>query len=191
MLPPPWPSGAEIRSGRGRAVRAHARPGHAEFRGEYQITQTFSAAELAQAADSALAQTLQISVPMLQAMLALLDQSPELALTELRTRAAGATAVARSDTEPITRPLSPRDAGADEDSGAVSPGDSQDLPVGLRHRSTVVALGDRQGARDDSEGDTGGHVAVAPGDSHTIEDVRGSDPARRPANRSTHSSGRC
>ena len=54
----------------------------------YQATQTFSAAELTLAADSELAQALQITVPTLQAMLALLDQSPEMPLTELRTRTA-------------------------------------------------------------------------------------------------------
>lgn len=136
----------------------------------YQTTLTFTAAELAQAADSALAQTLQISVPMLQTMLALLDQSPELALTELRTRAAGATAVAPTEIEPIPRPLSPRDASADNEPGIVSRGDRQDSPADLRHRSTVVTPGDRHGAREDADGDTGGHVAVSPGDSHAIEE---------------------
>jgi len=149
------------------------------FAESYQTTLTFNAAELAQAADSTLAQTLQITLPMLQTMLALLDQSPELALTELRTRGAGATVVAATETEPITRPLSPRDASADDDLVTVSPGDSQDLPAGFHHGSAdVVAPGDRPFVQDGAEGDTGGHVAVSPGDSHAIEESGDAGPVR-------------
>jgi hypothetical protein len=146
------------------------------FAESYQTALTFTAAELAQAADSALAQTLQISVPMLQAMLALLDQSPELLLTDLRARVAGATAVAPTEIEPITRPPSPPVAGADADPGTVSRGDSQDLPVGLGYSSTdVVAPGDRPVVGDDAEGGSERYLAVSPGDSHAIEHAM--DPA--------------
>jgi ParB family protein of integrating conjugative element (PFGI_1 class) len=110
----------------------------------YPITRTFVAAELAQAANNALAQTLQIAVPTLQTMLALLDVSPELALTELQARATDATVVASAETVPITRPPSPKDVSADAVPGAVAPGDSQGLPAGFRHGfADVVAPGDR------------------------------------------------
>ena len=72
------------------------------FAETYRATRTFATAELAAEGDSALAQTLQIAVPTLQSMLALLDQSPELTVTELRTR----TALLRwlTDRTPLLRP---------------------------------------------------------------------------------------
>ena len=136
------------------------------FAESYQSTQTFAAAELAQEADSALAQTLQITVPTLQAMLALLDQSPELALTELRARTAGATIATPIRTVPIAAPSPRLDASADDDSGPVSRGDSQYLQRGLDDSSAdAVASGDRVVVQDDAEGETGRHLAVSPGDS--------------------------
>jgi ParB family protein of integrating conjugative element (PFGI_1 class) len=155
------------------------------FAENFQATQTFTAAELAQEADCALAQTLQIAVPKLQAMLALLDQSPELALTELRTRNVGATVAAPIRTELITPRSRERNAGADHDPGTVSPGDRRGLhedaaggverhptvspgdrqrdPAGLDHRSTgAVPPGDRQ--HDPAAPDHSSADVVAPGD---------------------------
>ena len=62
------------------------------FADSYQTTRSFDPTELAQQGELALAQTLQMAVPALQSLLALLDQSPELALDELRARGAGALA---------------------------------------------------------------------------------------------------
>ncbi|MBK7079380.1 MAG: ParB N-terminal domain-containing protein [Betaproteobacteria bacterium] len=56
------------------------------FAERYQATRSFDATELAQQGELALAQTLQMAVPALQSLLALLDQSPELALDALRAR---------------------------------------------------------------------------------------------------------
>jgi hypothetical protein len=102
----------------------------------YRATQTFAAAELAEEGDIALAQTLQIAVPTLQAMLALLDQSPELTVTELRTRTAGITFAAPIRTVPAAEPSHERDASTDHDPGTVSPGDGQRDPAGPDHSST-------------------------------------------------------
>ena len=127
----------------------------------YRATQTFAAAELAEEGDSALAQTLQIAVPTLQAMLALLDQSPELALTELRTRTAGITFAAPIRTV-LTAPRSrERDASADHDPGTVSPGDRQRVPAESDDRSTdAVPPGDRRGVRAGPE--DVGHTTLSP-----------------------------
>ena len=118
----------------------------------YQATQMFSAAELTLAADSELAQALQITVPTLKAMLALLDQSPEMPLTELRMRTAKATVAAPTQTVPIA-PASPqRDASTDHDPGTVSPGDRQGLPVAINHSSNdVVSRGDSRAIEDARE----------------------------------------
>ena len=102
----------------------------------YRATQTFAASELAAEGDSALAQTLQIAVPTLQAMLALLDQSPELTVTELRTRTAGITFAAPIRTVPAAEPSRERDASADHDPGTVPPGDRQRVPAESDYRST-------------------------------------------------------
>ena len=114
------------------------------------------------------------AVPTLQAMLALLDQSPELALTELRTRTAGATVAAPIRTVPIAAPSRRSGTRAPMTIRALSPrGDSQDLPAGLDHGSTdVVAPGDRPVVRGRCEkGTAERHLAVSPGDSHAIEDA--------------------
>ncbi len=56
------------------------------FADSYQTTRSFDPTELAQQGELALAQTLQMAAPALQSLLALLDQSPEMALDELRAR---------------------------------------------------------------------------------------------------------
>ena len=71
------------------ALYAHTLdPVHAEVRGELSGHADLRCDGTGGGGRQALAQTLQIAVPTLQAMLALLDQSPELTLTELRTRTA-------------------------------------------------------------------------------------------------------
>jgi len=131
----------------------------------YRAAQTFAAAELAEEGDSALAQTLQIAVPTLQAMLALLDQSPELTVAELRTQTAGATVAAPIRTELTTPRSRGRDADADHDPGTVSPGDRQRVRTESDYRSTdAVPPGDRRGPHEDAAGDVERHLAVSPGD---------------------------
>jgi ParB family protein of integrating conjugative element (PFGI_1 class) len=108
-----------------------------------QATQSFSAAELAQAADNALAQTLQINVRTLHAMLGLLEQSPELLLTELRTRTADVTIAAPIRTFPDTQPSLQGDASGSHNPGTVSPGDKNGMPARIDRRVTgVVSPGD-------------------------------------------------
>ena len=92
----------------------------------YQATQTFAAAELAQAADSALAQTLQISRA---------DVAGDARVTRSVART-GADRIADADrgrngcsADPDGTHRAPsrqRDASADHDPGTVSPGDRQD-----------------------------------------------------------------
>jgi ParB family protein of integrating conjugative element (PFGI_1 class) len=138
----------------------------------YQATPSFAAAELAQEGDRALAQTLQISMPTLQAMLALLEQWPELTVTELRTRTAAGTAAAPTETVAITQPPGPRDASAAADPGPVSPGDTPDLPVGLDHNATdAVSRGDRRRVQERAGNRAAGHHVVSPGDSRAIGDA--------------------
>lgn len=116
----------------------------------FEATQTFSAAELVLASDSALAQTLQITLPMLQAMLAVLDQSPELALTELRSRTGAATVAVPIRTVPVAQLSRRRDA-SDPDPGTVSPGDGPSVPARIDHGSSeVVSRGDSRSTQDDA-----------------------------------------
>jgi ParB family protein of integrating conjugative element (PFGI_1 class) len=114
----------------------------------YQATQSFSAAELAQAADNALAQTLQINVRTLHAMLGLLEQSPELLVTELRARTAEVTSAAPVRTLPDAEPSVRRDTRGSHDPGTVSPGD-RNAVAPINDRSTdVVSPGDSPTAHD-------------------------------------------
>jgi ParB family protein of integrating conjugative element (PFGI_1 class) len=130
----------------------------------YRTTQTFAAADLAEEGDRALAHALQIALPELEAMLALLDQSPELTLTELRTRTAGATVEAPIRTELTTPRSREPNAGADPDPGTVSPGDSHDVPPRSDDGPTdAVPPGDSRGARTGPDHRSTG--AVPPGDS--------------------------
>ncbi len=94
------------------------------FAERYQATRSFDATELAQQGELALAQTLQMAVPALQSLLALLDQSPELALDELRARGAGVL--------------------ADRSNAAVPGRDVPPLPPGERHSPRRRCLPGRQ-----------------------------------------------
>ena len=115
------------------------------FAEDFQATQSFTAAELAEEGDRALAQALQIAMPELEAMLALLDRSPELALTELRRRTAG----------------------VDPDPGTVSRGDSHDVPLRSDHGpAAAVSPGDRLGLP--VKPHPRPTDAVSPGDSHDM-----------------------
>jgi ParB family protein of integrating conjugative element (PFGI_1 class) len=132
----------------------------------YQATQTFSAAELAQAADNALAERLQITVPTLHAMFALLDQSPEMLLTELRAKTADPPIAVPIRTLPDAKPSLQGDASGSHDLGTVSRGDKNGMPARINDRATGV---------------------VSPGDSATTDDAtvadfgsaRGSDALRQ------------
>src|SRR5262249_43557319 len=125
----------------------------------YQATQSFSAAELAQAADNALAQTLQITVRTLHAMLGLLDQSPELLLAELRTRTANATIAAPIRSLPDIPPSRQGEASGRHDPRSVSPGDKNGMPVRIDHKTTdVVSPGDSSPTQDPTVGSFDSHV---------------------------------
>jgi ParB family protein of integrating conjugative element (PFGI_1 class) len=127
----------------------------------YQATQSFSAAELAQAADNALAQTLQINLRTLHAMLGLLDQSPELLLNELRTRTADPTIAAPTRTLLDAQPSLQRDASGSHDFGVVSPGDKNGMPARIDHRATgVVSPGDSPTTHDATVGSVHGSDAL-------------------------------
>lgn len=95
------------------------------FAERYQATRSFDATELAQQGELALAQTLQMAVPALQSLLALLDQSPELALDELRARGAGVLADRSNAAVPVVTSRRYRQANGIHHADAVSPGDSQ------------------------------------------------------------------
>jgi ParB family protein of integrating conjugative element (PFGI_1 class) len=122
----------------------------------YQATQSFSAAELAQAADNALAQRLQINVRTLRAMHGLLDQSPELLLTELRTRTSEGTIAAPIGTLADVQPSLPSDASGSHDFRVISPGDKNGMPVRVDHRCTgLVSRGDSPTTHDATVGNFG------------------------------------
>jgi len=95
------------------------------FADSYRTTGSFDPSELVVQGDLALAQTLQMAVSALQSLLALLDQSPELALDELRARAAGVLADRSNAAVPgvITRRC--RQTNGIHHADTVSPGDSQ------------------------------------------------------------------
>ncbi|MBL0292311.1 MAG: ParB N-terminal domain-containing protein [Betaproteobacteria bacterium] len=95
------------------------------FAESYQTTRSFDATELAQQGELALAQTLQMAVPALQSLLALLDQSPELALDALRARGALALADGSNSTVPAVTSRRYRQANGIHHADAVSPGDSR------------------------------------------------------------------
>ena len=83
-LPDPGPPGAEIRSGRDRAcTRTRSTRSCRGSRRAIRPRRPSLRRSSRRRVSSALAQTLQIAVPTLQAMLALLDQSPELALDRI------------------------------------------------------------------------------------------------------------
>ncbi|MBK6335663.1 MAG: ParB N-terminal domain-containing protein [Betaproteobacteria bacterium] len=96
-----------------------------QFAESYQTTRSFDVTELAQQGELALAQTLQMAVPALQSLLALLDQSPELALDELRARGAGVLADRSNAAVPGVTSRRYRQANGIHHADAVSPGDSQ------------------------------------------------------------------
>ena len=122
----------------------------------YQATQTFSAAELALAADSELAQALQITVPTLQAMLALLDQSPEMAADRIADADRRARRLQRRS-GPYPSPPASRSARCERRSrsGHCLPGRQAGLACGVRSRTLtdVVSRGDSRVDRGRRGGD--------------------------------------
>jgi ParB family protein of integrating conjugative element (PFGI_1 class) len=120
------------------------------FAESYQSTRSFDVTELALQGELALAQTLQMALPALQSLLALLDQSPELALDESRAHGAGVLADRSNTTVPGVMSRRYRQTSGIRHADAVSPGDSR-------------ITGDAAGA-------PGGILAVIPpGDSQPTE----------------------
>ncbi|MBK6603350.1 MAG: ParB N-terminal domain-containing protein [Betaproteobacteria bacterium] len=147
-----------------------------QFAESYQTTRSFDVAELAQQGELALAQTLQMAAPALQSMLALLDQSPELALDELRARGALALTDGSNSTVPAVTSRRYRQATGIHHPEAVSRGDSHDpwrcrstggvLP--LSHRGQpALSPGRQRLPRRRTRAHR--HSAVAPRDSHRTE----------------------
>ena len=161
------------------------------FADSYQTTRSFDPTELALQGELALAQTLQMAVPALQSLLALLDQSPELALDELRARGDLALTDRSNAAVPAVTSRRYREANGTRHADAVSPGDSQitggdagapggvlpAIPPGdsqptehegaIADRPSTVSRGDKRRVEEGAPVVLGGGLAeaVSPGDS--------------------------
>ena len=178
------------------------------FAESYQTTRSFGVAELAQQGELALAQTLKMAAPALQSLLALLDQSPELALDALHARDAGVLTDRLNSAVPVVTSRRYRVGNGIHRSDAVSPGDSQ-FPGGtagapgvvLRaappgdsppteyegataDRPSTVSRGDKRRVEEGAPVTLGGGLAeaVSPGDSRPTEGNVGptNDPSTDP-----------
>ena len=178
------------------------------FAESYQTTRSFGVAELAQQGELALAQTLKMAAPALQSLLALLDQSPELALDALHARDAGVLTDRLNSAVPVVTSRRYRVGNGIHRSDAVSPGDCQ-FPGGtagapgvvLRaappgdsppteyegataDRPSTVSRGDKRRVEEGAPVTLGGGLAeaVSPGDSRPTEGNVGptNDPSTDP-----------